>query len=91
MFILSIVIMVQACLDIASAETHPSQSNGQIFYDESAHNILQKSGIAELIPGTMIDDYLFDPCGYSMNGLLRNVSKPPWYWEIWLPHTCWMH
>ncbi|KAK2158782.1 hypothetical protein LSH36_164g06065 [Paralvinella palmiformis] len=32
----------------------------------------KKSGIADLIPGTMIDDYLFDPCGYSMNGLLRN-------------------
>ena len=29
------------------------------------------SGIDKLIPGCLIDDYLFDPCGYSMNGLMR--------------------
>eukprot|EP00058_Branchiostoma_floridae_P001321 XP_002586809.1 hypothetical protein BRAFLDRAFT_286125 [Branchiostoma floridae] len=30
----------------------------------------QISGIADLEPGTLIDDFLFEPCGYSMNGLL---------------------
>ncbi|XP_059145079.1 S-adenosylmethionine decarboxylase proenzyme-like [Physella acuta] len=30
----------------------------------------QKSGICDIIPGIQIDDYLFDPCGYSMNGLM---------------------
>ncbi|KAH9525200.1 AMP deaminase [Bulinus truncatus] len=30
----------------------------------------KKSGICDIIPGIQIDDYLFDPCGYSMNGLL---------------------
>ena len=35
--------------------------------------VLQKSGIGDLIPGTVIDDVLFEPCGYSMNGLLPNV------------------
>ena len=34
----------------------------------------QKSGIADLLPGTVIDDFLFDPCGYSMNGILPTVS-----------------
>ncbi|XP_063537453.1 S-adenosylmethionine decarboxylase proenzyme [Cydia strobilella] len=27
------------------------------------------SGIDKIIPGMVIDDFLFDPCGYSMNGL----------------------
>ncbi|XP_062591112.1 S-adenosylmethionine decarboxylase proenzyme-like isoform X1 [Saccostrea cucullata] len=30
----------------------------------------KKSGICDIIPGAQIDDFLFDPCGYSMNGLL---------------------
>ncbi|KAK7503290.1 hypothetical protein BaRGS_00005555 [Batillaria attramentaria] len=30
----------------------------------------QKSGIVDIIPGMKIDDFLFEPCGYSMNGLL---------------------
>lgn len=34
----------------------------------------QKSGINKIIPGMVIDDYLFDPCGYSMNGVSKNVS-----------------
>ena len=32
--------------------------------------LLQKSGIDKLFPNAKIFDYLFDPCGYSMNGLL---------------------
>ncbi|EFA85685.1 S-adenosylmethionine decarboxylase [Heterostelium album PN500] len=35
------------------------------------------SGIANLIPGSTIDDFQFEPCGYSMNGLLNK-----WYWTI---------
>lgn len=34
----------------------------------------EKSGIDKILPGMKIDDYLFDPCGYSMNGIARNVS-----------------
>lgn len=30
----------------------------------------EKSGIIDIIPGLQIDDFLFDPCGYSMNGIL---------------------
>lgn len=33
------------------------------------------SGIDKLVPGMKIDDFLFDPCGYSMNGILKNESK----------------
>ncbi|KAG5676295.1 hypothetical protein PVAND_006142 [Polypedilum vanderplanki] len=31
-----------------------------------------QSGINKIIPGMIIDDYLFDPCGYSMNGVSKN-------------------
>jgi len=30
----------------------------------------KKSGIIDIIPGIRIDDFLFEPCGYSMNGIL---------------------
>ena len=26
-------------------------------------------GLRSLFPSSLIDDYLFEPCGYSMNGL----------------------
>ena len=35
---------------------------------------MQKSGIDLIFPGMKIDDYLFDPCGYSMNGILQNET-----------------
>lgn len=39
-------------------------------YGLTAAELTRKTGINNLIPGTVIDDYLFDPCGYSMNGIL---------------------
>lgn len=33
-------------------------------------DVTQASGIADLFPGAHIDDFLFDPCGYSCNGIL---------------------
>ena len=36
--------------------------------------MLQISGIDKILPCMKIDDYLFEPCGYSMNGILRNES-----------------
>lgn len=33
------------------------------------------SGIDTLIDGTKIDDFLFEPCGYSMNGILPDVRS----------------
>lgn len=40
-------------------------------------SVTRLSGIDQLIPGQSIDEHLFDPCGYSMNGLLG-----PWYSTI---------
>eukprot|EP00877_Chromochloris_zofingiensis_P004332 jgi/Chrzof1/138/Cz01g04210.t1 len=36
----------------------------------SAAHTTDITGIRSLVPGAMIDDYVFDPCGYSMNGIL---------------------
>lgn len=32
------------------------------------------SGIRDLIPGSVIDATMFNPCGYSMNGMKSDVS-----------------
>jgi S-adenosylmethionine decarboxylase len=40
----------------------------------SAAEATQKSGIDRLIPNMLIDDFLFEPCGYSMNGVSKSVS-----------------
>lgn len=35
-----------------------------------AKEATKRSGIGSLFPGAICDDFLFDPCGYSVNGLL---------------------
>jgi len=49
------------------------------YYKEgvTAKMTTQASGISTLLPGSVIDDFQFEPCGYSMNGLLNE-----WYWTI---------
>ncbi|KAG4074945.1 hypothetical protein HA402_009370 [Bradysia odoriphaga] len=37
----------------------------------SANEATERSGIHKLLPGMVIDDYLFEPCGYSMNGVSK--------------------
>jgi S-adenosylmethionine decarboxylase len=36
----------------------------------SSFDITRKAGIADILPGSVIDAFQFEPCGYSMNGLL---------------------
>jgi len=46
-----------------------------IFYkknSKSAKEATKISGISDIVPEMKIDDFLFDPCGYSMNGVLEN-------------------
>jgi len=53
--------------------TNLDQTVMKQFYKQdgvTAKQITKSSGIADLFPDAIIDDYLFDPCGYSMNGLL---------------------
>lgn len=48
----------------------------------TARDTTISSGISKLLPGSIIDDYQFEPCGYSMNGLLKQ-----WYWTIRIHHV----
>jgi adenosylmethionine decarboxylase len=52
---------------------HMDEAVAQQFYKTSdamtARQVTLTSGIGSLYPGSQIDDYLFSPCGYSMNGL----------------------
>jgi len=39
----------------------------------TAKMLTKSIGLADLFPEAIIDDYIFDPCGYSMNGLLHDA------------------
>lgn len=46
-----------------------------IFTKEECLNATEatkKAGIDKIIPNMIIDDFLFNPCGYSMNGVTKN-------------------
>ncbi|EDV25145.1 uncharacterized protein TRIADDRAFT_56768 [Trichoplax adhaerens] len=40
--------------------------------EQSGEEIAKEMGIADLVPGATIDAKLFDPCGYSINGVVNN-------------------
>ena len=66
----------QAALEIMMHDM-PAEKLHQ-FYQSGDHGgdvkvLTRTSGIEGLLPGSKIDDFLFDPCGYSMNGLRDEV------------------
>ncbi|XP_061479607.1 S-adenosylmethionine decarboxylase proenzyme [Rhineura floridana] len=44
----------------------------------TANDVTRVSGIRDLIPGSVIDATMFNPCGYSMNGMKTDGT----YWTI---------
>ncbi|XP_072393960.1 S-adenosylmethionine decarboxylase proenzyme isoform X1 [Diabrotica undecimpunctata] len=49
-----------------------------IFTKEECLNATEatkKAGIDKIIPNMIIDDFLFNPCGYSMNGVTKNICS----------------
>jgi len=60
-------------LELLMTELDPDAA--KLFYrsDQEARVVTKTSGLADLLPGALLDDYLFDPCGYSMNGLKDNT------------------
>lgn len=45
----------------------------------SAEDATKRSKIDTLFPNAILDAYLFDPCGYSVNAVLPKVSVNPFY------------
>mmetsp|Transcript_125939 Transcript_125939/g.188020 ORF Transcript_125939/g.188020 Transcript_125939/m.188020 type:complete len:336 (-) Transcript_125939:40-1047(-) len=43
----------------------------QFYKTEESDGVSESSGITTIIPDSVIDDHMFDPCGYSMNGLYQ--------------------
>jgi S-adenosylmethionine decarboxylase len=41
----------------------------QFYKNVATEDLAEKIGISDIIPGTDVNDEIFDPCGYSMNGL----------------------
>lgn len=56
--------------EVKMHEIHPDRA--ALFYERSGStggSVTSESGIAGLIPGQVVDEHLFSPCGYSMNGI----------------------
>lgn len=50
-----------SCLPAPPPHTHTHSQPTQVTTE---------TGIRRLVPAADIDDYVFEPCGYSMNGIL---------------------
>jgi S-adenosylmethionine decarboxylase len=43
--------------------------NGKVNANQAGHDMTVQSGIANLVPGAVVDACAFEPCGYSMNAI----------------------
>jgi len=55
--------------------THLDREKMKQFYKEanthrSDKEVTKACGVSEIMPGAVTDEFMFDPCGYSVNGLL---------------------
>ncbi|KAJ3287998.1 spermidine resistance protein [Borealophlyctis nickersoniae] len=58
-------------------EKRAIEVDGERGLKEGAQRVYRQTGIANIYPNAVVDDYLFDPCGYSLNGLVG-----PYYFTI---------
>lgn len=59
-------------LEILMHDLHPDAAS-QFYRDDdfiSSRHCSKSVGIMDLMPGATVDDLVFDPCGYSANGIL---------------------
>eukprot|EP00727_Mastigamoeba_balamuthi_P002619 m51a1_g12354 putative s-adenosylmethionine decarboxylase (394) ;mRNA; f:546236-547417 len=65
--------------EVRMHELHPEAAAGFFNTGEwTGKDVTLRTGIGALLPGMAVDEHLFEPCGYSMNGLLAG----PWYATI---------
>ena len=66
-------------LEILMSELDPAVMDQFYMKDGvAAKDVTPESGIRDLIPGSVIDATMFNPCGYSMNGMKSDGT----YWTI---------
>ncbi|XP_012972967.1 S-adenosylmethionine decarboxylase proenzyme-like [Mesocricetus auratus] len=66
-------------LEILMSELDPAIMDQFYMKDGvTAKHVIRESGIPDLIPGSVIYATLFNPCGYSMNGMKSDET----YWTI---------
>ncbi|KAH7569274.1 hypothetical protein ACOSP7_012618 [Xanthoceras sorbifolium] len=72
------VVTVEMCM------TGLDRKKAAVFYKKSGENgdssggageMTKMSGINDIIPGHVICDFEFDPCGYSMNGIEKSAHS----------------
>ncbi|RXM95042.1 S-adenosylmethionine decarboxylase proenzyme [Acipenser ruthenus] len=66
-------------LEVLMSDLDPAVMD-QFFMKDgvTANDVTRMSGIRDLIPGSVIDATMFNPCGYSMNGMKTDGT----YWTI---------
>lgn len=82
------VVVSDATVDAAYCANLSANAPCPVFFQEPRHVILEsrmrgaevtrESKIDTLLPGSVIDAYMFEPCGYSMNG----VADGRHYWTM---------
>uniref|UniRef100_A0A2K5RU16 adenosylmethionine decarboxylase n=1 Tax=Cebus imitator TaxID=2715852 RepID=A0A2K5RU16_CEBIM len=66
-------------LEILMSELDPAVTDQFYMKDGvTAKDVTRESGIRDLIPGSVIDATMFNPCGYSVNGMKSDGI----YWTI---------
>ncbi|KAJ3164877.1 spermidine resistance protein [Irineochytrium annulatum] len=66
--------------DLSSVVNYAKPQKGDKLHSlvrKAERRVLNETRINDIYPNSIVDDFLFDPCGYSLNGLLG-----PYYYTI---------
>jgi S-adenosylmethionine decarboxylase len=67
------IVQPDQTLEILMTQVDPSvMSMFTQEYGLTAEQLTDKTGISDIFPEAIIDDFLFEPCGYSMNAIMPN-------------------